>query len=93
MNRQIPSKKATGAAMVEFAIVLPLLLITVFLGGIVLTFPGVIWTLVKYVVLLVVIVLIRNTNPRLRIDHAVKFFWYILTPVSLVALLLALAGY
>ena len=72
--------------------VLPLFLITVFMGGIDLQFPAVLLTIVKFVVLLVIIVLIRNTNPRLRIDHIVKFFWYILTPVSLVALLLALAG-
>jgi len=95
-----PFTEYSGAPLAVFYLmramllaVLPLLLITVFLGGVDLTFPGVIWTVVKYVVLLVVIVLIRNTNPRLRIDHAVKFFWYILTPVSLVALLLALAGY
>lgn len=95
-----PFTEYSGAPLAVFYLmramllaVLPLLIITVFLGGINLQFPGVIWTLVKYVVLLVVIVLIRNTNPRLRIDHAVKFFWYILTPVSLAALLLAFAGY
>ena len=72
---------------------LPLLLITVFMGGVDPAFPGVLWTLLKYLVLLVLIVLIRNTNTRLRIDHAVKFFWYGLTPLALAALLLALAGY
>ncbi|MFH1572170.1 MAG: complex I subunit 1 family protein [Gemmatimonadota bacterium] len=72
--------------------VMPLFLITVFLGGIHLAFPGVFLSIVQYVVLLVLIVVVRNTNPRIRIDHAVKFFWYILTPAALVSLLLAYAG-
>ena len=72
--------------------VLPMFLITVYMGGIDLDFPGVLVTVVKYIALLVVIVLIRNTNPRLRIDHIVKFFWFILTPVSVLALVLAFAG-
>ena len=72
--------------------VMPLFLITVFLGGIHLAFPDVLLTVVQYVVLLVLIVLVRNTNPRVRIDHAVKFFWYILTPAALVSLVLAYAG-
>ncbi len=73
--------------------ILPLLLITVFLGGVAIAFPGVLGSLVAYGLILLFIVLLRNTNPRLRIDQAVKFFWMILSPLGLVALLLALAGY
>ena len=46
----------------------------------------------KYVALLVVIVLIKNTNPRLRIDQTVRFFWRIPTLVALIAIALALFG-
>jgi NADH-quinone oxidoreductase subunit H len=95
-----PFTEYSGAPLAVFYLaramllaVLPMFVITVFMGGIDLGFPGIIGTVVKYVVLLVLIILIRNTNPRVRIDHAVKFFWYILTPVSLAALLLAFAGY
>ena len=42
--------------------------------------------------ILVLVVLIRNTNPRLRIDQTMKFFWFGLTPVAIVALVLALIG-
>lgn len=73
--------------------VLPLFIITVFLGGVDLSIPGILWTILKFGALVVVTTLIRNTNPRLRIDHALKFFWYILTPVSLLSLILALAGW
>jgi NADH-quinone oxidoreductase subunit H len=57
-------------------VVVPLTLIMFLCGG--LRFVGV-WSsvasILKYVALLVVITLIRNTNPRLRIDQAVRFFW------------------
>jgi len=46
----------------------------------------------KYVVLLVVIILIKNTNPRLRIDQALRFFWRLPTLLAIVAIILALLG-
>lgn len=74
-------------------IVLPMFLITVFWGGFVLHGVGVLFSIIKYVVILVVLVLIRNTNPRLRIDQAVRFFWFLLLPIALIAVMLALNGY
>ncbi len=72
---------------------MPLLLILVFWGGLYqqawwgyLTFAG------KYVLLVALVTLIRNTNPRLRIDQTMKFFWYYLTPAAVVAVVLALWG-
>lgn len=73
--------------------ILPLFLITVFLGGIRLDFPRVLGVAAAYGLILLFIVVLRNTNPRLRIDQAVKFFWMMLAPVGGVALILALAGY
>jgi len=49
-------------------VVLPLFLITLFWQGF--NFLS-LW---KYAILLVIIILIRNTNPRVRIDQAVRFF-------------------
>ncbi|MFH0826550.1 MAG: complex I subunit 1 family protein [Candidatus Omnitrophota bacterium] len=46
----------------------------------------------KYVALLVIIVLIKNTNPRLRIDQTVRFFWRIPTLLAIIAIVLALFG-
>lgn len=71
---------------------LPVLLVTVFWGGIALTLPGVLAFLGKVVLILVVFVLIKNTNPRVRIDQAMRFFWGPVTAVALVALLLAELG-
>jgi NADH-quinone oxidoreductase subunit H len=46
----------------------------------------------KYVALLVIVVLIKNTNPRLRIDQALRFFWRVPTLLAAVAIVLALLG-
>lgn len=46
----------------------------------------------KYVLLVALVTLIRNTNPRLRIDQTLKFFWFALTPLAVLAVILALVG-
>ena len=72
--------------------VMPLLVIVVFWGGLTLTPLGVLAFLGKYVLLVALVTLIRNTNPRLRIDQTVRFFWFMLTPLAVTALILALIG-
>jgi len=71
--------------------VLPLFIITVFWNG--LSFSsvlGILASIGKYVLVLVLLVLIRNTNPRVRIDHALRFFWFLLTPLAVIALVLSM---
>ncbi len=70
--------------------VLPMFVITVFWGGVHLGGWGLLSTAVKFVVLLVVIVLMRNTNPRLRIDQTMKFFWFFVTPLAIAACVVSL---
>lgn len=53
---------------------------------------GILSLIGKYVALLVMIILIKNTNPRLRIDQAMRFFWGPVTLIALAALILALLG-
>jgi len=79
-------------AMVFF--VAPVLLITVFWGG--MHFNSVansIYAILKYLVIAVLIILIKNTNPRLRIDQAMKFFWGRMSVYAVIGLLLAVIGY
>jgi len=64
-------------------VALPLFLITVFWGG---------FSIWKYVVLLVIMILMRNTNPRVRIDQAMRFFWRKMTIIAIIAALLAVKG-
>jgi NADH-quinone oxidoreductase subunit H len=78
-------------AMMLFAI--PVFLVVMFMGGISTAFPDVIPGILKYVLLLVIIILIKNTNPRLRIDQALKFFWGPVTGLAVLAVVLALMGF
>jgi len=68
-------------------LLLPVFLITMFWGGI-----ADWWMIPKFLLLFVLMVLIKNTNPRLRIDQALKFFWLVMTPVAIAAVVLAVVG-
>ncbi|RKX71855.1 hypothetical protein DRP53_00235 [candidate division WOR-3 bacterium] len=89
-----PYLEYSGVALAIFKLtramlffVLPVFLITILWGG--MASP---WSIVKFLVIVVLIVLIKNTNPRLRIDQALKFFWIGLGILSLIGLILALVG-
>lgn len=70
---------------------LPLLLIILFWGG-VSGGIGILWAVLKYVLILVLLILIKNTNPRLRIDQAMKYFWGWMTGGAVLAAILAYLG-
>jgi NADH-quinone oxidoreductase subunit H len=73
-------------------VVFPFLLILLFWGGFRLDGLGILWAVLKYLLILVLIVIIKNTNPRLRTDTAIAFFWKYLSPLALVAVVLAVFG-
>ena len=71
-------------------VALPLFMVIVFMGG----FDSTLWwplllSIGKYVLVLVLIILIKNTNPRVRIDQAMKFFWFYCGIAMIVAVILA----
>jgi len=78
-------------AMLSFAI--PVLMITLYFGGIKLTPGGAVKTVLEYVGILVIMIVIKNTNPRVRIDQAVRFFWGVVTVLAVAAVILAYIGY
>jgi len=71
---------------------LPFFLIIVFIGG--LRFNGIhlLYGVLKYISLVALMTVIRNTNPRVKIDQAVKFFWGPMTIIAIIAVVLALLG-
>ncbi len=73
-------------------VALPLFLVVLFMGGIGTSIGSIFWGIVKYVIVLVLLILIKNTNPRMRIDQAVKFFWFYCGPVMAIAIVLAMLG-
>jgi NADH-quinone oxidoreductase subunit H len=72
---------------------MPLFIITMFWGGV--SFIGwrILTSVLKYVAIVVIMVLIRNTNPRVRIDQAVRWFWGPMFALSAIAMILAVIGY
>ena len=74
-------------------VALPLFLVMVFLGGFGTTagWP-LVWGIGKYVLVLVLLILIKNTNPRVRIDQAMKFFWVYCGIALVIAIILASIG-
>jgi len=72
--------------------VAPMLLVVVFCGGIIFEGKSAVLGILKYVGLLALTTLIRNTSPRVRIDQAVRFFWGPMTALALLAVLLAFLG-
>jgi len=64
--------------------ILPLFLVTVFWGGI-----SDWWAILKVLAVVVLVILAKNTNPRLRIDQALRFFWFIIGGLGIIAVILA----
>ena len=70
-------------------VAMPLFLVVVFMGG----FASHWWIgVLEYVLVLVLIILIKNTNPRVRIDQAMKFFWVYCGTALAAAVVLAMIG-
>lgn len=65
---------------------LPMFLIILFWG------KGLIGAFLMYVLIVVLLILIKNTNPRVRIDHAMKYFWGWMSGAAIIASLLAYFG-
>ncbi|MBN2413706.1 NADH-quinone oxidoreductase subunit H [candidate division KSB1 bacterium] len=73
-------------------VVLPFLLVLLFLGGFNLHGLGILWAVLKYFLIVVVMIIIKNTNPRIRIDTALNFFWKYAALLGFIALILAVLG-
>lgn len=68
----------------------PILLITLYFGGIKFTPGSFLKNILEYVSILVIMIVIKNTNPRVRIDQAMRFFWRIPTILAIIAVMLAI---
>jgi len=97
----------TGGALIEYSgsglalyrlmknmllFTLPFFLIILFMGGLRLDGIHLLYGILKYVGIVAIITVIRNTNPRVRIDQAMRFFWGPITAIAIVAVILAFKG-
>jgi len=71
---------------------LPMFLVLLFWGGVEFTGWSILWSVLKYLFFLVLIILIRNTNPRLRTDQAIRFLWGPVTLLGIAGVVLASIG-
>jgi len=72
--------------------VLPFFMIILFCSGQIFVSLGILKFILIYIAIVTLIVIIRNVNPRLRIDQALRFFWGPMTFLSIVATILAMRG-
>jgi NADH-quinone oxidoreductase subunit H len=73
-------------------VVVPMVVVAVLWGGFGASIGSALLGLLKFIVLVVIVVLMRNTNPRVRIDQAMKFFWGPVTILAVLAVIAAVAG-
>ena len=50
---------------------------------------GFLTAILTFLAIAVLVILIKNTNPRFKIDHALRFFWFILGALGITAVILA----
>jgi len=82
--------KLTNAMMI---LILPLFMITLFLGGIDFSsVAGIFFLTLKYLIILTLIILVKSTHPRLRIDQALKFFLGPVTALAIISVILTMLG-
>lgn len=69
--------------------ILPAFMCTVLLGGLRTDGIQLLWTVLKTLGVLLLITLIRNTNPRVRIDQAMRFFFIWMNLLVITAIVLS----
>ena len=73
--------------------ILPALLAALLLGGFRLNGTGILWSILKLIGIVLLLTLIRNTNPRIKIKQAVNFFMIWMNLIAVVAIILIAFGY
>lgn len=90
------SGKALGIfrlAGVIMGFALPVLMITLYFGGVRLDPKGFVRSVLQFIMILVLMIVIKNTNPRVKIGQAMRFFLGPVTALSAAAAALAYFGY
>lgn len=73
--------------------ILPALVVTMLMGGFSFTAWSILWSVLKLLAVVLLLTLIRNTNPRVKIGQAMKFFFIWMNALVIIALLLHYLGY
>jgi NADH-quinone oxidoreductase subunit H len=73
--------------------VLPVFLVSIFMNGF--SFQGIhiLWSVLKVLAVVLLLTLIRNTNPRVKIKQAMRFFFIWMNLLAVIAIVLILIGW
>jgi NADH-quinone oxidoreductase subunit H len=72
--------------------ILPAFIVALLMGGFNLQGIGILWSVLKVLAVVLLLTLIRNTNPRLKIKQAINFFMIWMNLFAVVALILIAFG-
>jgi len=72
--------------------VLPAFVIAILMNGFVLEGIHILWAIGKLIAVVLLLTLIRNTNPRVKIRQAMRFFFVWMNLIAIIAIVLAIFG-
>ena len=72
--------------------VLPAFVMCLLMNGARLEGIGILWTVLKLLAVVLLLTLIRNTNPRIKIKQAIRFFFLWMNLLAILAIVLAIFG-
>jgi NADH-quinone oxidoreductase subunit H len=73
--------------------ILPAFLVALLMNGFRLEGIHILWAILKILAVVLIITLIRNTNPRIKIKQAISFFIVWMNLIAVIALVLIVFGY
>jgi NADH-quinone oxidoreductase subunit H len=73
--------------------ILPAFIVALLMNGFKLEGISILWALLKVLAVVLIITLIRNTNPRIKIKQAVSFFLIWMNMIAVIAIVLIFFGY
>jgi NADH-quinone oxidoreductase subunit H len=73
--------------------ILPALLVALLMNGFRLDGIHILWAVLKVLAVVLIITLIKNTNPRIKIKQAISFFYIWMNLLAVIALVLIAFGY
>jgi len=73
--------------------ILPALLVSMFMSGFSIQGAGLLWAVLKILAVVLLLTLIRNTNPRVTIKQAMRFFFIWMNLLAVIAIVLIAFGY
>jgi len=73
--------------------ILPAFLVALLMNGFRLEGINILWAILKIFAVVLIVTLIRNTNPRIKIKQAISFFMIWMNLIAVIALVLIVFGY